>query len=78
MIGASDPHDEYMREYSASLREKEKPSMWAALAQYVAAPAKGKTIYNVSQDDAGSSRALMISGGVLAAGALAIFLLSRK
>lgn len=49
---------------------------WLTLSNYVAAPAKGKTIYEVASNDTG--KAVAISGGILLVGIAAIFFLTRK
>lgn len=51
---------------------------WLALSNYVAAPAKGKTIYEAGQNQNDTGKALAISGGILAVGLLAVFILTRK
>lgn len=50
---------------------------WTALVTYVAAPAKGKTIYEENTSKS-SVAPVAITGGILAVGAIALFLILKK
>lgn len=51
---------------------------WSALAAYVAAPAKGKTVYEVATPQNNTAKTFAITGGILAVGALAFLLVMKK
>lgn len=50
---------------------------WLAVSNFLSAPAKGKTIYETAPKS-DTKNAIMISGGILAVGLLAVFILSKK